>query len=54
MSQTRNPLNSRFGLNQEVQFLTNLILISESKSNKEKQIKRLQKTRVIFKINEKS
>jgi hypothetical protein len=27
-------------------------LISESKSNKEQQIKRLEKTQVIFKINE--
>jgi hypothetical protein len=54
ISKTRNLLNSRFRLNQETQFLTNLILISESKSNKEKQIKRFEKTQVIFKINEKS
>jgi hypothetical protein len=54
MSQTHNPLNPKPGLNQKAQFSTNLILISKSKSNKKQQIKRLEKTRVIFKINEKS
>jgi hypothetical protein len=34
-SQTRNLLNSRPGLHQKTHFLTNLILISQSKSNKE-------------------
>ena len=33
-SQTHNPLNHRLRLNQEVQFSINLILISQSKSNK--------------------
>jgi len=36
-SQTQNPLNSRFKLNQEVQFLTNLMFISQiyiTKNNK--------------------
>jgi len=33
-SQTRNLLNPRPGLHQKTQFLTNLILISQSKSNK--------------------
>jgi len=54
MSQTHNPLNPKPGLNQKAQFSTNLILISKSKSNKKQQIKRLEKTRVIFKINKKS
>jgi len=41
ISQTHNSLNSRLGLNREAQFLTNLILISQSKSNKEQQLKKL-------------
>jgi len=41
MSQTHNLLNPRSGLNQEAQFPTNLILISQSKSNKEQQIKKI-------------
>jgi DNA repair exonuclease SbcCD nuclease subunit len=53
-SQTRNPLNHRPGLNQEVQFLTNLILSSQNKSNKEQQLKKLKKTYIIFKISGKS
>ena len=54
ISQTHNSLNSRLGLNREAQFLANLILISQSKSNKEQQLKKLQKTWVIFKISGKS
>ena len=53
MSQTHNLLNPRPSLNQEVQFPTNLILISQSKFNKEQQIKISKKTQVIFKISEK-
>jgi hypothetical protein len=53
-SQTNNSLNSRPVFNQEVQFLTNLILISQIKSNKKQQLKRIKKTQVIFKINIKS
>jgi hypothetical protein len=53
-SQTNNLLNSRHVLNQETQFLTNLILISKIKSNKKQQLKRSKKTQVIFKINRKS
>jgi len=34
-SQTQNPLNSRFRLNQEAQFSTNLMFISQSIYNKE-------------------
>jgi hypothetical protein len=41
ISQTHNSLNSRLGLNREAQFLANLILISQSKSNKEQQLKKL-------------
>ena len=52
-SQTNNLLNSRLVLNQEAQFLTNLILISKIKSNKKQQLKRSKKTQVIFKINRK-
>jgi len=33
--QTHNPLNSRFILNQETQFLTNLMFISQNIYNKE-------------------
>jgi len=52
-SQTNNLLNSRLVLNQEAQFLTNLILISKIKSNKKQQLKRSKKTQAIFKINRK-
>ena len=38
-SQTRNLLNSRPRINQEARFLTNLILIRRSISNKEQQTK---------------
>jgi hypothetical protein len=41
ISQTHNSLNYRLGLNREAQFLANLILISQSKSNKEQQLKKL-------------
>ena len=41
ISQTNNLLNSRLVLNQEAQFLTNLILISKIKSNKKQQIKEI-------------
>jgi 23S rRNA A1618 N6-methylase RlmF len=53
-SQTRNPLNHRPQLNQEAQFLTNLILSSQNKSNKKQQLKKLKKTNIIFKISGKS
>jgi hypothetical protein len=52
-SQTNNLLNSRLVLNQEAQFLINLILISKIKSNKKQQLKRSKKTQAIFKINRK-
>jgi len=53
-SQTCDPLNSRPGLNQEAQFITNLILINQIKSNKKQQLKRSKKTQIIFKISRKS
>ena len=53
-SQTRDPLNSRPELNYEAQFITNLILINQIKSNKKQQLKRSKKTQIIFKISRKS
>jgi hypothetical protein len=43
-SQNCNSLNPRPKMNQEIQFPTNLILISQGKFNKEQQIKRPEKT----------
>jgi len=54
MSQTHSPLNPRFELNKKAQFLTNLILISQNKPNKEQQLKKHKKTLVIFKTSGKS
>jgi hypothetical protein len=39
-SQTRNPLNFKPEMNQVVQSLTKLIVISQSKSNNEQQLKK--------------
>jgi hypothetical protein len=48
-SQTCNPLNFRPGMNQVFQSLTKLILISQSKSNREQQLKKNQKGQSHFK-----
>jgi hypothetical protein len=53
-SQTCNPLNFRPGMNQVFQSLTKLILISQSKSNREQQLKKTKKARVILKMSGKS
>jgi hypothetical protein len=53
-SQTCNPLNFRPGMNQVFQSLTKLILINQSKSNKEQQLKKTKKARVILKMSGKS
>jgi hypothetical protein len=50
ISQTHNSLNSRLGLNREAQFLANLILISQSKSNKEQQLKKYRKPGLFLKL----
>jgi hypothetical protein len=48
--QTCNQLNPRFLMNQETLFKKKLMLIRQSKYNKEQPIKRLKKTRFIFKL----